>query len=300
MQNNWKRLKVLMIFMVVICGCFAGSSCKKEENYAYEKYENVAYGDYERQVFDLCLPKGCTTKVGLIFVIHGGGWAAGDKADCSKNLDKWCRNYGCATAAINYHYISNEFSCEDIISDITLSLNKIKEFVCEKNINIEKAMLVGSSAGGHLSLLYAYKYADIASIKPVAVVNYSGPTDLTDYNYYLNNQNRTWYLELFSHLCHTTFTLENYLTGPMQNKLLEYSPITYVNENTVPTLICHGDQDDIVPYSNAQSLKAKLNAYGVKSDFVSYEKAGHSLSGDKKHAKEAKKLFTSYVNIYLK
>lgn len=235
----------------------------------------------------------------MIFIIHGGAWIGGDKNDCNKNLDKWCKTYGYAIAAINYHYISSEFSCDDIMQDIAMSLNKIKEFAKDKKYNIEKTMLVGSSAGGHLSLFYAYKYANVASIKPVAVANYSGPTDLTDVNYYINNENASGYLELFSNLCHNNFTIDNYLTGDMQEKLLEYSPVNYVSESSVPTLICHGDIDDIVPHSNAVTLKEKLDLFNVKSDFLSYKNSGHSLSGDKKQSKKAKILFEEYANNYL-
>lgn len=296
MKRLFKLTKIFIIIICFVCCSFI-ISCKK---YTYNKYENIAYGDYERQTFNLYLPDGRTGTVGLILVIHGGGWAGGDKSDCNKNLDKWCKTYGVATASINYHFISSEFSCDDIIDDIALSLDKIKEFALTKGVNIEKVMLAGNSAGGHLSLLYAYKYANRASIKPVAVANYSGPTDLTDVNYYINNENASGYLDLFSRLCHTTFTFDNYLDDEMQQKLLEYSPVNYVNESTVPTLICHGDKDNVVPYSNGVILKEKLNMYGVKSDFVSYSNSGHSLSGDKKSTERAKDIFASYVNTYLK
>ncbi len=298
-----KRIvSIIGIFATLICivgNGFVLSGCENQGKYTYDKYEEITYGEHERQTLNLYLPKEKSGTIGLILNIHGGGWCACDKKDCEKNLDKWCKAYGCATAAINYHYISDEFSCDDIMQDIALSLDKIREFAAEKGYNIEKAILTGNSAGGHLSLLYAYKYTDHASIKPVAVVNYSGPTDLTDENYFVNNQNASGYLDLFSHLCHTKFTEDNYLSDEMQKKMLEYSPISYVNESTVPTLICHGDADDVVPYSNALTLKQRLDLYGVKSDFVSYRNSGHSLSGDKERSNEAKKLFAEYVKAYL-
>lgn len=185
------------------------------------------------------------------------------------------------------------------MNDIALSLEAIKNFAIDKGINIEKAMLLGNSAGGHLALLYAYRYADTSAIKPVAVANYSGPTDLTDENYFVDNENAIGYLDLFSRLCHTTFTESNYLSEEMQAKLQEASPVNYVTQNTVPTLICHGKKDDVVPYSNAEILKRRLDLYGVKNDFVSYPTSGHSLGSDKKQSREAKKIFAEYVKSYL-
>lgn len=266
---------------------------------SYERYEDISYGEYERQTFNLCLPRNHSDYVGLILVIHGGAWVGGDKSGCDKDLDKWCKK-GYATAAINYHFISNEFYCDDIMNDISLSLKKIKDFAKVKNVNINKLMLVGSSAGGHLSLLYSYKYRDISPIDLVAVASYSGPTDLTDEWYYVNNENSNGYLDLFSNLCHMTFTEDNYFTSIMEEKLLEYSPISYISESSVPTLICHGKKDDVVPYSNAVILKEKLDLYGVKNDFVSYENSGHSLGGDKEQSKKANELFLLYASTYLK
>ena len=42
----------------------------------------------------------------------------------------------------------------------------------------DKFVLLGASAGGHLSLLHAYKYTTPVKIK--AVVDFFGPTDLVD------------------------------------------------------------------------------------------------------------------------
>lgn len=295
-----KRILQIILALVCITGSiFTLSACEKSGEYSYDKYEDIMYGDYERQKLDLYLPNDRGGSVGLIFVIHGGAWIGGDKSDCAKNLDKWCSTYGYATAAINYHYISDEFSCDDIMEDIARSLEVIKNFAADKGMNIEKTMLVGNSAGGHLALLYAYRYADTSAIKPVAVANYSGPTDLRDENYFVGNENAAGYLDLFSRLCHTTFTESNYLSDKMQARLLEASPVHYITQNTVPTLICHGKQDDIVPYSNAEILKRQLDIYGVKNDFVSYPTSGHSLGSDKKQSKEAKELFAEYARTYL-
>lgn len=293
--RNWS-VSILLIF--VFCSCFFVSGCSEKPKYTACEYIDVVYGNYERQRLDLYLPEEKSGSVGLILVIHGGAWMGGDKS-YQKNMDYYCKYYGYATSAINYHFISNEFCCDDIMNDISLALAKIKEKAyVEKGLDIDKVLLMGNSAGGHLSLLYAYKYAKESPIKPVAVANYSGPTDLTDNNYF-DWENAEGYLEMFAKLAHADINKDNYMTAEVQQKLLELSPINYVNENTVPTLICHAIEDDIVPYSNATTLKNCLTECGVKCDLVTYKNSGHSLSNDKKHKKEAKKLFVEYVKKYL-
>lgn len=297
-----KVSKILVLFMAMLClmvASFSVSACEEKPKYTYDKYENVAYGTHDRQTLNLYLPKEKSGTVGLILAIHGGAWMGGDKSYLDKDLDYYSKYYGFATAAINYHFISDEFYCDDIMTDITLALSKIKEMASnEKGLNIEKVMLMGGSAGGHLALLYAYKFSETAPIKPVAVADYSGPTDLTDESWY-SWENADDYLELFSRLSHDSITKDNYLTNEKQTKLLEFSPINYVNESTVPTIILHAVEDDIVPYTNATLLKARLDQFGVKNDIVTFVNSGHSLGNDKKHKKEGKKLFAEYALQYL-
>lgn len=298
MKNLLKHIIASIMLILAINSCIVLTACENKAKYTYDKYENIVYGDHERQTLNLYLPRERTGTVGLILMIHGGSWVAGDKDVYSKDLDKWCKTLGYATASINYHYATVESGCDDIMQDISLSLQKIKDFALEKDINIEKAMLTGGSAGGHLALLYSYKHTDESPIKPVAVANYSGPTDLTDNNYYVS-ENKVGYLELFSLLSQESITEDNYLEVEKQAMLMSVSPINYVSENTVPTLIFHGNKDDIVPYSNAVALKTKLDEFGVKNNMITYKNSGHSLGGDKKASKKAKELFKQYANTYL-
>lgn len=299
MKTFTKIVTYLVVSICIVSSCFIFSGCNTKEQYTAEKYTNISYGEYERQTLDLYLPKEKTGTVGLVLFLHGGGWTGGDKSMFKNDLNKWCAVYGYASASINYHYISNQFHLQDIVEDISASLQKIKEVAKSNNVNIEKVILSGGSAGGHLALYYAYRYAKTATITPVAVVTYSGPADLTDPSYYSTEEDKLDYLGLFSLLCGETFTPENYLEEEMQSKLLDSSPIYYVNENTIPTLICHAVEDDIVPYSNATNLANRLKSYGVRCDLVTYENSDHGLGNDKKHSRQAKKLFSEYAKTYL-
>lgn len=291
---------VLFSVFIILAFCSSFVSCGNKK-FEYEMFQNLSYGNHERQVLDLYLPKEATS-AGLILFIHGGCWEAGDKYAYQSECEKWCENYGYATATINYRYISETSSCENILSDIGLGLEKIKSFAQGKNINIEKVLLTGSSAGGHISLLYAYKCSENSAIKPVAVVDYCGPTDLTDAYYFSDEQKSEVtlpYFSLFSNLVGETITKENLNTPEIKAKLLEFSPITYVCNSTVPTVICHGVKDEIVPISNANVLKQKLDLFGIKNDFVVYKNSGHSLSADKQQKKQAKKFMEEYAKKYL-
>lgn len=268
--------------------------------------KNVKYGDHERQVMDLCLPEESDGEVGLMLMIHGGAWIEGSKDEYKSNIKDICKNYGYAAAAINYRYLSDEVDMYDILDDIGLALKVIKEKGAEKGISINKVILSGVSAGAHLSMLYAYARKDVSAIAPVAVVGYSGPTDLSDDNFYYNADlggtltsfgDVEYLANVFSKATGKDFTYEN--RHDYKEELLKVSPIYYVDENTVPTIINHGIKDTYVPYSNAVSLAEKFDEFGVTYKFNTYPNSNHDLGDDSDISDVANDLFHEFAVTYL-
>lgn len=297
----WKRIKIcLLTFCLVFVGAAAFSGCSYQAETEYEKYvkyTDVAYGDSARQKVDIAFPKGKTGEVGLILLIHGGGWRAGDKSGYEGSYDSWCGERGYVVAALNYRYASSNVHNEDILDDITLCLTKIKREGQARGVEIKKALLTGGSAGAHLSMQYAYTKANFAPIKPVAVASFAGPTDLLDENYYGDNPLVEEIIKMFTDLAGVRFTAENLeIATPF---LMQASPINYVTPSSAPTLICQGAKDEVVPKSNAESLAKKLAEKGVRHDLIIYPNSGHGLESDPDCAALADELMAQYAAEYL-
>ena len=304
----WKRI-VKSIISVWLSVCAVGCSfvaCKKderpetvkEEYETHTAYTDLAYADHERNYLDVYIPKNKTGKVGVYFGIHGGGWMAGDKNSYENELLAWCKK-GYVAAALNYRYASIEdcVSCADMLDDITLALLRVKRTAEEHGIEAYKALLTGGSAGAHLAMQYAYQKSDIAPITPVAVCSLSGPTDLLDENYYGSNPLKEEILKMFKNLCGYDFdesTIQ--IATPL---LKQASPLYYVTERSVPTILCHGVKDDIVPLSNAQAMDKRLTELGVKHDFVVYPNSGHGLEADPDCSARMNALLQEYAQTYL-
>ncbi len=293
----WER--ILAFFMSIIAffaGLFGINIDKSNPEYVYN---NLAYGSHERQVMDLYLPEENDGEVGLVLIIHGGGWISGDKGIYRSALDTACNDLGYAAASINYRYISETVDMHDIIDDIEAALSKIKETAKSKGIEINKVLLTGSSAGAHLSMLYAYSEKNTAPITPVAVVSNCGPTDFTDEKFYINNDlgDEEFVSLLFSYACGQRFTYAERATA--KEALQAISPLYYVDESTVPTVINHGQKDTIVPYSNATAIVEKFEKYNVPHDFNSYPNSGHELGKDEENIKIADDLLYEYLRTYL-
>lgn len=285
--------KIIAFFMSIIT-FFMGLFGISIETKSYE-YRDLAYGTHERQVLDLNIPKENDGEIGLVLFIHGGAWIAGDKESYLNGVKAGSETYGLACASMNYRYISDDVDFYDILDDIDAALKCIKAKGAENGVNINKVLLTGDSAGGHLSLLYGYSRAATAPITPAAVVSNSGPTDLFDENFYINNAlgGPEVLADLFSDGCGQKFTYAEKAT--VEQALLKVSPVYYVNENTVPTVINHGVKDSIVPFSNAQSLDAKLTEYGVPHHFNVYPNSDHDLGADAANKKIANDLLIDYL-----
>lgn len=268
-------------------------------------FKNLSYGSHQRQVMDLYLPQENDGEVGLILFIHGGGWIEGNKDEYAEALKVACNDLGYAAAAINYRYISETVDLHDVADDIDLALKKVKEKGNEKGINVNKMLLTGSSAGAHLSMFYAYSRKNTAPITPAAVVSNCGPTDLSDENFFYNQDlnvnnglgDEEFVSLLFSYACGQKFTYAERASA--KEALLKVSPIYYVDSSTVPTVINHGQKDNIVPYSNATALVEKFKECGVTYDFNIYPNSGHELGKDPDNRKVADDLLFKYIKTYL-
>lgn len=225
---------------------------------------NVSYGQHPRQVYDLYLPEGRTqenTKV--IVLVHGGGWTSGDKSDMSNVVDYLRENHP-DYAVANINYVLAEIGVPAFPNQF-LDLGKVITQLTEQQIELQiqpQFGLIGTSAGAHISLMYAYVYDSSSQIKFVADI--VGPTDFTD-PFFANNPNFNLILQL----------LVDQSAYPLGTNLVEaVSPVYQVSAISAPTIMFYGDQDPIVPLSNGQTLETTLNVTGIQNSLTIYA-GGH-------------------------
>ncbi len=294
--------KIIAFFMAIInffLGLF-GLGSVGGQHYNCQTFFDISYGTHERQVVDLCVPEDATGDLGLVLFIHGGAWIGGDKSSYEGGMNYGASSLGIATASVNYRYLSENVSIHDILDDIDSALAAIKEKGTEVGVNINKVLLTGDSAGGHLSMLYAYARKKTAPVTPVAVVSNSGPTDLYDDNFYHNNAlgDEAAISELMSKACGQRFTYDT--KDDAKQALYSVSPVSYVSADCVPTVINHGNADTIVPFSNALSLDALLTQHGVEHVLNVFDGADHDLGKDESAKDRADELLFEYIDRFLK
>jgi acetyl esterase/lipase len=236
---------------------------------------------HERQKLDLNLPKD-GTNLPLIINIHGGAFRAGNK---NQGVPLGYLRQGYAVASINYR-LSQHAVFPAQIEDGKAAVRWLRAHAAEYRLDANRFAAWGSSAGGHLSALLGTtgdtKEFEVGahldqSSRLQAVVDYFGPTD---------------FLQMDAHrppngMVHDTPNSpeSELIGGPIQQhkeKTARANPITYVTPGDPPFLICHGDQDPLVPHHQSILLEAALKQAGVPVTFYTVPGAGHGGFKDPK------------------
>ena len=231
---------------------------------------DVAYGANARNKMDVYLPTGRTLATPVMIMIHGGGWSSGDKTDLNVYVDtlkKRLPSY--AIININYRFALNAstaFPMQE--NDVKAAIDFIFSKRTEYQIS-DKFVLMGVSAGAHLSLLQAYKYNTPVKIK--AVVDFFGPTDMAA----MYNDPASIFAPPSS--IAQLFNGATPATNP--TAYAQSSPITFANAQAVPTIILHGGVDPVVKVSQATALRDKLVSFNIVNQYVFYPTEGHGWSG---------------------
>lgn len=258
-----------IIYLSVIINFLLLISCNNDENeFTFSNSPDKAdilfdiqYGDEDNQNFDIYLPKDRSrNNTKSIVLIHGGGWIGGDKSDMYELFNVLKRDLpDYAIININYRLADDDTK---IFPAQIQDINSAIEYIKAANYHISNDFaIIGGSAGGYLALYYSYRFNDNNNIKLVCSV--VGPTDISDDEILANDQ--------MKQILETSIG-ESVDENPELYE--ELSPINYVTQNTVPTALFYGNNDPLVPISQAQNLKNSLNQHGIQNIIHIYE-GGH-------------------------
>ncbi len=229
---------------------------------------------HERQKLDVYLPsevKEGAKPLPLIVWIHGGGWTGGNK---ERPPAVRFVNEGYAVASINYR-LSQHAIYPAQIEDCKTAIRWLRANAKKYNFDPEHVGVWGASAGGHLVALLGTtaeakelegKGANLdQSSRVQCVVDWFGPTDFTVIGDMAENPN--------SPVC-------KLLGGTVkEHKQLaeQASPAKFVNKNSAPFLIQHGDKDPLVPIAQSEELEEYLKKAGVEVTLQKIAGAGHGF-----------------------
>jgi acetyl esterase/lipase len=179
------------------------------------------------------------------------------------------------TVFIVRHGSAPKYAVPDAVADLRRSVRFIRLRAKDHGVDADRLGALGGSAGGHLALMLAPTADDgdpkakdevlRQSNRIATAVALFPPTDL-----------RGWVkdppAEIKKHP-----GLKPPLTFD-EAKEKEVSPLLHVTAKTAPTLLIHGDKDELVPLSHSKNIMAAFEKEKVDSKLVVIEGAAHGFS----------------------
>jgi acetyl esterase/lipase len=252
-----KNLIYLFVIILSLCTLQAYSQSGSKD------FVQLQYATAKQNTLDLFLPEKYSDVTPVVILLHGGAWVMGGKEYTDKTA-RDLRNRGFIVANVDYRYVNDSIHGRDLLMDIDKAIALLQKTAKERNFKSNGYHMAGISAGAHLALMYAY--TSLKNIKSVTAL--CAPTQLDDPEMLkvLQKHDLVKNVEMLAGA--------KYMEGKIPNpKFTTISP--YAHVKAIPTLLFHGDKDDLVPYTQSVFLYEVLRQKHLTSKFVPMEGKGH-------------------------
>jgi acetyl esterase/lipase len=247
---------------------------------------------------DLWLPAEGVEPSGTgILYIHGGGWESLDKDTHTRPLFRRLAGQGHTIMDVSYR-LCFETDMYGIVADVKRAIAWFKANATRCQVDPERIVLFGASAGGHLAMLAGYTPnhpeldppdLDHADTSVRAVVSYYGLPDLRrlglESESTLNNPALEEAAKKFGYVEPEGYLLQPELArrlfGGLPTEVPEVaalmSPITHAGPHCPPTLQLIGTHDHIVSIADIRALDEALKTAGACSVSVELPEVDHAF-----------------------
>jgi dipeptidyl aminopeptidase/acylaminoacyl peptidase len=224
--------------------------------------ELFRYGEEKEQYFTLHIPKNSIKKT-LVIYIHGGGWQHGSPKQFAVAGDFFAE-CGFATVMLGYRK-APKYKYPYQIDDLCYALQKSIVELKQKGVLVDKAVAIGSSAGGHLGALLCLNkmFHKKYDIKTEMFQGFCSLSGILSFNDCLPNNNFKYLLNCFIK-GHTDYDIAN--------------PINCISpRENMDLLLLHGNKDPLVYVENADVFYNKFEpAQGFTKQFRIIENKYHT------------------------
>jgi acetyl esterase/lipase len=207
-----------------------------------------------------------------LIIVHGGAWITGDKeTSASLAIQPGLTARGILVVSINYR-LAPTFTWPAMVEDAKCAVRSLRAHARDYNVDPNRIGIEGDSVGGQIALLVGLTDPSVGwdvgpyleySSQVQAVVDFFGPTDLTDPSLYdlVRSKGRRAFYDLS-------------YNSP---ELIKASPITYVKRDAPPIFIAHGNLDLTVRFAQSQMFYDKMKALGAPITLVEMKNGVHSF-----------------------
>jgi acetyl esterase/lipase len=244
-----------------------------------EVLPDVVYGhkDGMALTFDVLRPVVQPNGAGVLFMVSGG-WVSSYTPPAQSIVRFQSLLDRGFTVFVVRHGSSPKYLIPEIVADVRRATRFIRHNAERWAVDPERLGVFGGSAGGHLALMLgtAPEAGDVGDPEPfmrddhrvASVVAYYPPVDLRSMARGLTATPPGGTTQRFPAL--------NF----EQEKAPAYSPIVHVSRGDPPTLLIHGDRDELVPLSHSERIHEAFRQHGVASELIVLPGAAHGFRGE--------------------
>ena len=233
----------------------------------------ISYGKDENQFGDLRVPSGAGPHP-VVILIHGGCWKADfatlrDLAPMAEAL----KAEGIATWNVEYRRLSQSGSgWPGTYMDVSRSVDYLRSIATDKQLDLNRVIVVGHSAGGHLAMWVASRprlssgsalyVKDPLPIR--GVIDLAGTTDMEAF------------IQFEQHGCNGA-VVEEMLGGKPADVPERYAQVSAIKmvPLEIPQVLIWGGDDDIAPISLGEKYTVAAKQAGDPVRLVSIPGVGH-------------------------
>ena len=281
------KYSALIILLFAIAGCCnhepkTAGSAHTDEFWTHRFVYNadIQYGKSEDQKLDVYSQgqwvgepnywQADTVMHPTFVYIHGGGWLGGSKDNVTFFIMPYMQK---GYNVVNIEYGKGEGSAPLAVNDCMLAFKWIVRNAKEHNIDLNNIYVAGESAGGHLAMITGLLNSEPGkhplycgdSLKIKGIVNWFGITDIAAVEKYLQTTHPEWNYA------------RQWVGDParMDSISKKYSPIHNITKNSPPIISIQGENDSVVPPSQAIALHKILDQQKIKNELVMIKGGKH-------------------------
>jgi acetyl esterase/lipase len=254
-------LKIILPFLIITSGVYAqdwtthigGRDTLKSFSITYKTIDSVTLDLTFRYPANFKKSK----KYPTIIFFFGGGWSGG-KIKQFQSQAEYFTSRGMITVLADYRVrLRHETTPYESVEDAKSAIRFLRQHAKELNVNPNKIVASGGSAGGHLAAACGVcpgldNPSEDLSISSI-------PNALVLFNPVFDNGPK------------------GYSHERMGERWQEISPAHNIKKGAPPTLVFLGSDDKLIPVSIAENYKQKMEAVGSRCDLHLYEGAGHGF-----------------------
>lgn len=170
------------------------------------------------------------------------------------------------------------------LKDVAKAVSIVREQASTMNIDPDKIVVAGFSAGGHLAAMLGVNWnspnlAELMGMKneefrPNALLLGYALLDSKLSKELMTVEEKIKFREMFELMYQALFAKNDIL----DDELTKFSPALLVDEHTPPTFLWHTAEDDLVKSANSLQFALGLAKHGISYELHVFEKGGHGLS----------------------